>query len=146
MFIRPLTDADTAEWVRMRLGLWPELSTQELQTEMQIIRADSSQVVFVAERPQGGLGAFVEVSLHREYVPGCDTSPVGYIEGWYVDADLRRQGLGGQLFATAEDWARRQGCQEMGSDCELKNDTSFRAHLALGYQEAERLIHFFKRL
>ena len=102
-------------------------------------------ITFVAERPAGGLGAFLEASLRR-YADGCDSSPVGYIEGWYVDPDLPRLGIGRQLVQTAEGWAVSRGCQEMGSDCELENQLSWSAHLALGYQEAERLIHFCKRL
>jgi len=103
------------------------------------------QAVFVAVRPEGGLGGFLEASL-RTYAEGCDSSPVGYIEGWYVDPDLRRQGVGRALLRAAEAWARAQGCQEMASDCRLDNEASWRAHLALGYEEAERLIHFRKRL
>ena len=34
----------------------------------------------------------------------------------------------------------------MGSDTWLDNEVSYRAHLAVGYQEAERLIHFNKHL
>ena len=45
----------------------------------------------------------------RSYGEGCETSPVGYIEGWYVDPDLRQKGLGGLLFQAAEDWARSEG-------------------------------------
>ena len=46
----------------------------------------------------------------------------------------------------AEDWARSQGLKEMGSDTWLENERSIRAHLALGYSEVERLIHFAKTL
>lgn len=88
---------------------------------------------------------FLEASI-RPYADGCDTRNVGYIEGWYVDADMRRQGLGAELVSAAEAWAIEQGCREMASDCLLDNEISFRAHLALGYQETERLIHFKKRL
>ena len=54
--------------------------------------------------------------------------------------------IGRALVQAAEAWAIAQGCTEMGSDTWLDNEASYRAHLALGYQEAERLIHFNKRL
>lgn len=46
----------------------------------------------------------------------------------------------------AEAWARSRGYAEMASDCLLENEVSFEAHTALGYMEAERLIHFRKSL
>ena len=70
-----------------------------------------------------------------------DTSKVGY-----VDADVRRQGVGERLVRAAEAWAQHKRMREMGSDCLLDNDISRRAHIAIGYQERERLIHFRKRL
>jgi aminoglycoside 6'-N-acetyltransferase I len=145
MLIRRYRPQDYPEWLRMRLALWPDGSEEEWQAEMSAILSDPQQPVFVAERPDGKLGGFLEVSL-RKYADGCDTSPVGYLEGWYVDNDLRRKGVGAQLVRTAEEWARSQGCTEMGSDTGIENLTSFRAHLALGYEEAERLIHFRKSL
>lgn len=145
MLIRPVEERDSAEWLRMRLTLWPDHTVDEMLTEMASLRADESAATFVADRGDGTLGGFVEAGL-RKYAEGCDTSPVGYIEGWYVDADLRAQGLGRALVRAAEDWAIAKGCVEMGSDTWLDNEVSYRAHLAIGYQEAERLIHFNKRL
>ena len=101
--------------------------------------------VFVAERVGGGLCGLLEAGT-RAYADGCDTSPVGYIEGWYVDEDLRGTGIGRALVSEAEDWARDQGLHEMASDTELTNDVGLKAHLALGYKEIERAIRFAKRL
>ncbi len=130
----------------MRLALWPDEDPSRSQDEMLEMLANPQEfATFVAERPDGRLCAFLEASLRR-YADGCDSSPVGYIEGWYVDPDLRRQGIGRRLVQAAEDWAVSRGCQEMGSDTWLDNQQSWRAHLALGYQEAERLIHFCKQL
>lgn len=56
--------------------------------------------VFFAVRPGGDLGVFLEAS-QRKYAAGCFSSPVGYIEGWYIDSDLRRQGVGEQLVRAA---------------------------------------------
>jgi aminoglycoside 6'-N-acetyltransferase I len=144
--IRAVEAGDMEEWLRMRLALWPDSHQASLLNEMQAMLSNPQEfITFVAERPAGGLGAFLEAS-RRRYADGCDSSPVGYIEGWYVDPDLRRQGVGRQLVQAGEDWAVSRGCLEMGSDCELENLLSWNAHLALGYQEAERLIHFCKRL
>ena len=129
----------------MRMALWPAHTVDEMRAEMAELRADESSPVFVAERVDGTLGGFVEAGL-RKYADGCDTSPVGYIEGWYVDADLRGQGIGRALVRAAEQWALERGCLEMGSDTWIDNEVSYRAHLAIGYEEAERLIHFKKRL
>ena len=143
MKIRPLEPTDYDEWSRMRLALWPDQEPADLRREMEEILADPRQPVFVAERPDGRLGGFLEASIHIDTY-GCDTKPVGYIEGWYVDTDLRRTGVGGELMAAAETWAAAQGYQEMASDCEIDNLISLQAHQALGYEEVERLIHFRK--
>jgi aminoglycoside 6'-N-acetyltransferase I len=144
--VRIVEAGDMDEWLRMRLALWPGNNQESLLKEMQVMLSNPQEfITFVVERPASGLGAFLEASLRR-YADGCDSSPVGYIEGWYVDPDLRRQGIGRQLVQAAEDWAVSHSCLEMGSDCELDNSLSWKAHLALGYQEAERLIHFCKRL
>ena len=101
-------------------------------------------VVFFAMmdgRPVGMLEARI-----REYGEGCETSPVGYIEGWFVYPELRGKGIAGALTQAAEDWARGKGCTEMASDTWLDNEAGIRAHLKLGYIEAERLVHFVKQL
>jgi aminoglycoside 6'-N-acetyltransferase I len=144
--VRAVEASDMHEWLRMRLALWLGNRQESLLKEMQEMLSNPQEfITFVVERTAGDLGAFLEASLRR-YADGCDSGPVGYIEGWYVDPDLRRQGVGRQLVQAAEDWAVSRGCLEMGSDCELDNLLSWNAHLALGYQEAERLIHFCKRL
>jgi aminoglycoside 6'-N-acetyltransferase I len=146
MLIRHATHNDRAEWLRMRLALWPACSLEDHHSEMQEQLDDPTRyAVFVVARGAGKSGGFLEASL-RTYADGCRTSPVGYIEGWYVDADLRQQGWGGELVTAAEQWASAQGCTEMASDCELDNDVSFRAHLALGYEEVDRAIQFRKSL
>jgi len=146
MLIRYATHSDQTEWLRMRSALWPDCPIEDHHSEMQEQLNDPAHnAVFVVERDTGKLGGFLEASL-RAYADGCHTSPVGYIEGWYVDKDLRQQGVGGLLVKAAEQWAIDRGCQEMASDCELDNDVSFRAHLALGYEEVDRTIQFRKTL
>jgi aminoglycoside 6'-N-acetyltransferase I len=144
--IQPLKSADHEEWLRMRLALWPELDDDDNRRESsEILDLPEFNEVYVAARPEGGLGGFVEVAI-RDFADGIDSRPVGYIEAWYVDPDLRRQGIGRRLVQAAEAWAAEKGCQDMGSDCEDHNLVSLQAHLALGYEVTLRLIHFKKTL
>jgi aminoglycoside 6'-N-acetyltransferase I len=143
--IRCATQADKPEWLRMRLLLWPNGTVEGFSGDMDGLLADPLTPVFVAMRPGGGLAGFLEAGT-RKYADGCESSPVGYIEGWYVDEDLRGLGVGAALVKAAEDWARSQDLSEMGSDTWLENEVSIQAHLKLGYEEVERLVHFVKRL
>ncbi len=143
--IRRATQADKTDWLRMRQGLWPEAPLEYLNYDLDDKLASPGYAVFIASDANGKNIAFIEAGL-RDYAEGCETSPVGYIEAWYVDEHVRGQKLGGQLVHTAEQWAREKGCVEMASDTWLDNGTSIAAHLKLGYEEAERLVHFVKRL
>jgi aminoglycoside 6'-N-acetyltransferase I len=129
----------------MRRILWPWFSEHEREMEEYLAAAGGTKTVFVAERAGGGLAGFLEAGT-RDFAEGCETHPVGYVEGWFVDADVRRQGVGGMLLRAAEEWARGVGCREMASDCEIDNETSSLAHRANGYEEVVRMIHFRKSL
>jgi aminoglycoside 6'-N-acetyltransferase I len=74
------------------------------------------------------------------------SSRVAYVEGWFVEEDLRGKGAGRSLIANAEEWARENGFEEIASDAEIENEGSIRAHAALGFRETFRLVHFVKRL
>jgi aminoglycoside 6'-N-acetyltransferase I len=141
----PLAKADRAEWLRMRVGLWPEQTRRELDNDRAVFTTKPDRnVVFFARRADGRLGGFLEASL-RDYAEGCETSPVGFIEGWWVDADLRGAGVGRALVRAAEAWTVGKGCTEMGSDTEAENVTSQVAHAALGY-DARQMVSFWRKL
>ncbi len=146
MHIRPVELSDQLEWLRLRMALWPDCPPEKHSREMaDYFGGDPNIATWVAVRPEGGLGGFLEASL-RPYADGCETRPVGYVEGWYIDEDLRRQGVGRELLRAAEEWARARGCREMASDCSLDNEVSLRAHLASGFEEVDRAIRFRKWL
>jgi aminoglycoside 6'-N-acetyltransferase I len=103
--IRPAGERDDPEWLRLRDALWPGLSAADHEREMAEYRGQAeTKAVIVVDRGEGHLGGFLEAAT-RDVADGCETSPVGYIEGWHVDPDLRRLGLGGALVA-AENGAR----------------------------------------
>ena len=144
--VRPLSEADIGEWLRLRKMLWDGSSDEEHKAEMMdIYEHTETQAVLVADVGGGRLAGFLEASI-RPFVEDCHTDHVGYLEGWFVEEKYRKQGIGRKLVAAAENWARRKGCTEMASDSEIGNDTSLRAHQNLGYQETSRLVHLRKDL
>lgn len=143
--VRPLERADVPAWHRLRQALWPELSGAANERDADVILADPDRfAVFVCET-SGGVVGFVEASL-RQYAEGCETSPAGCIEGWYVESASRRRGIGRMLVLAAEAWARSRGCTEMASQALLENVDGQRAHARLGYAEVERQVCFRKDL
>ena len=145
MTIRRYRDSDWSEWLRMSQALFPTPSDDDHTGDMAKFAARPDAAVFIAERPDGSVCGFVEAGT-RSYADGCDTTPVGYIEAWYVDADVRRHGYGRALLAAAEAWAVEQGYREMASDALIDNITSHEAHKASGYIEGDRVVGFRKVL
>ena len=146
MTVRPASPRDRHEWLRLRHALWTDATLEELGLELEEHLAGAMPIVaFVLERSDGKLGGFLEASI-RPWAEGCTTPNVGYIEGWYIDPDLRGHGFGRRLVQAAEDWAREKGCKEMGSDAFLDNHESRLAHQALGYEERTVNVHFRKPL
>jgi aminoglycoside 6'-N-acetyltransferase I len=144
--IRPLSESDLSEWLRLRLLLWDESNEDDHKAEMvDIIENVDSQFVAVADFGDGRLAGFLEASI-RSHVEDCETENVGYLEGWFVEEKYRRTGLGSGLVSFAEQWARQKGCTEMASDAEVDNVVSQRAHAQLGYIETSRLVHLKKEL
>ena len=129
----------------MRAALWPDHDPDELVAELESILADHTQVAFVADHGDGRLCGFAEASVRR-FSNATDESPCAFLEGWWVDEDVRRTGVGRALLAAVKLWARAQSFTELGSDALLDNTLGHQAHQALGFEERERVIYFRKRL
>ena len=148
MRIRRYEDPDFGEWFRMARALFsfPIDTLEEEAAEMRRTLARLDAAVFVLARDDNrSLAGFVEVGA-RSVADGCSSSPVGYVEAWYVDPDARRSGYGRALLAAAENWARSQGYSEMASDALIDNDVSHAAHRQSGYIEVDRVITYRKPL
>jgi aminoglycoside 6'-N-acetyltransferase I len=145
MTIREITERDRLDWLRLRESLWPSsLSDHDLETQRYFEDQPSGLIVFLAETEGRAVG-FLELDF-RKYAPGCRSSPVPFIEGWYVEPAFQRRGIGRALVEAAEERARVMGYQEMASDAELDNSGSIAAHRALGYEEVERAVSFRRPL
>ena len=127
----------------MRCALWPHHTVAEHETEMAARLARSDAAVVICTRESGNLCGFSEATI-RPYADGCRTSPVAFLEGWYVDPDRRGAGIGLALVGAVEAWAHGRGLRELASDALLHDESSHRAHERLGFVEVERAVRYRK--
>ncbi len=139
MTVRPAGPADRAGLVRLRQELWPDSTAEEV--DQLLDRPVTAGLMLVAEEDGGGLAGFAELGI-RNYAEGCLTSPVGYLEGIWVDPDARRSGIARGLVAAGLAWARSQGYREFASDTEWGNEASLAFHRAAGFELAGRIVCF----
>jgi aminoglycoside 6'-N-acetyltransferase I len=152
--IRHVQRADAAAWAALRAELWPDEDAELLASEAaRFVDGEPPEspgmpeavLVAVESSARGSVLGFAELS-RRDYAEGCDTSPVGFLEGWFVVAERRHLGIGGALVRAAEAWARALGCREFASDALADNTVSARAHQALGFDEVAVIRCFRKPL
>lgn len=145
MHIETCNQSDMPQWVALRIALWPDEDAQQMTREAPGLLARAGMLVLVAREGEIVIG-FAEAAIRRDYVNGCETSPVAFVEGIYVSPAQRRRGVARALIAGIEDWARRQGLGELASDALLDNAQSHAMHEALGFGETERVVYFRKAL
>ena len=125
--------------------LWPDNTVKEMRLEMEEIIAKPDAAFFLAYVEDVPIG-FAQCQLRYDYVEGTDSSPVGYLEGIYVASEYRKHGIARELLTACETWAKSKGCTEFASDCEQANTQSLQFHLNVGFEEANRIICFTKKL
>ena len=143
--VKKATKQDCGILAQLAVQMWDSHGAEELEAEFAGM-LENEQAVFFLQYVDGLPVGFVQCGLRRDYVEGTESSPVGYLEGIFVREDYRSHGYAKALLSACEDWAKEMGCSEFASDCELDNDTSFRFHMAMGFEEANRIICFRKKL
>jgi len=147
MSVTAATDADGDSWAAMRQALWPDTAPDEHRAEIAAqLNRPHDTINLIVRLADGTPAGFAEASIRHDHVNGCNTSPVGFVEGIYVAPQYRRMGLARQLLASIETWVRQSGCSELASDALLDNTISQQMHHALGFAETSRVVYFRKAL
>ncbi|MBQ6521456.1 MAG: GNAT family N-acetyltransferase [Atopobiaceae bacterium] len=140
-----MTHDDLPTVVEMALLLWPSDEPEALEREfISVLDEDEATILVATDRDR--LVGFALCRLRHDYVEGTTGSPVGYLEGIYVHEGDRRRHFASEMIGAFEKWARRMGCREVASDCEIGNVESEALHLACDFDEANRIICFVKRI
>jgi len=131
----------------MRHDLWIDASPEEHEAELREAMAKQSprDLMLIAHAGPEIIG-FAEAGIRHDYVNGCDTSPVAFLEGIYVVPSWRRSTVASALCTAVADWGRARGCAELASDTDWDNPDGIAFHLGAGFEETERVIYFRKFL
>lgn len=136
---------DLSQMENLLKQLWPSLTNQEARDELDHYINGENTNVFT-RTIDGNCVGIALCSLRNDYVEGCESSPVGYLEGISIDKKYRMKGIAASLVLKCEEWAKSKGCKEFASDCELSNADSFLFHRNIGFEEINRIICFKKDL
>lgn len=145
MIIYRATEKDLKSVSVLANKMWNESSIQDLENEFKNVLVSDDNAVYIAEQNGNPIG-FAHCSLRNDYVEGTESSPVGYLEGVFVEDEYRRKGFAKELVCECEEWARQKGCIEFASDCELDNKDSICFHKNIGFTEANRIVCYVKEL
>ena len=147
MIITAATVTDLADWAALRQALWPSHGQEAHAADIvQMLATPKDMANFIARTADGVAVGLAEAALRHDYVNGCKTSPVAFLEGIYVAPQCRRSGTARMLAAAVEEWARAHGCSEFASDAGIDNIDSHRMYAVLGFEETQRVVYFRKEL
>lgn len=136
---------EARELADLAIQMWADHDPEDLEAEFRQLAMNDEAVCFIKYVEDKPI-AFAQCQLRHDYVEGTESSPVGYLEGIFVSEGYQKRGYAAQLLSECEKWAKEKGCTEFASDCELDNADSLRFHLAVGFEEANRIICFRKDL
>ena len=140
--IRELGPADFALWADCAHALWPDQPREALLADIRRYAGPGIGEARAWAASRGGaVCGYAELSL-RPYANGCEGRPVPFLEGIWVAPAARRTGVGRALVRHLAAVVRAEGFVELGSDALIDNLASHAAHMAWGFAEAERVVHF----
>ncbi len=147
MTIRAATAQDATAWLALRAKLWPITPADEHRREIAQQLADPARflALLALDDARHAVG-FVEATVRGDYVNGCLTSPVAFLEGIYVEPGAQRRGVARSLCTAVERWALARGCTELASDALVDNAASHDFHHAIGFAPTERVVFYRKEL
>lgn len=143
--IKRATEIDALALAKLAVQMWSNHTLSELESDFAEIISNENAVCFM-KYVEGKPIGFAQCQLRYDYVEGTQTSPVGYLEGIFIQEEYRHKGFAKELLQKCEKWANDKACSEFASDCELNNIDSLKFHLAVGFEEVNRIICFRKEI
>lgn len=145
MLIEPIHDSNLKELTGLFIEMFPETDYEEEYRLFEKSIGSSTEICFLAKSLEQYIG-FIHVTLRTDYVEGSELSPTAYVEAIYVKPSFRRKGIAEALLKSAEEWAIGKHCFTLASDTAIANTDSIDFHRNVGFEEANRIVCFIKKL
>lgn len=129
----------------LAIQMWKDNTVLDLEKNFEELIENDKAVFFIKYVDNTAIG-FAQCQIRSDYVEGTKTSPVGYLEGIFIVEAYRHSGYAKELLRECEKWAKDKNCSEFASDCEWDNIDSLQFHMAMGFEEANRIICFKKNI
>lgn len=140
--IRRAQPADAPALAQLCTQLGYPISADEATERLAALERRDDTIVYVAEVGDGRVVGWAQVCLINLLILPCHAE----IGGLVVDESWRGVGIGRQLMATAEQWARQQGCAEVRLRSNTAREEAHHFYGALGYRCIKTSLTFQKDL
>jgi len=141
-----LSQENIEAWCQLRNLLWPNHPINEHIKDGRKVIESNNLKSFLVRNDNGRFIGFADASIRKDYVNGCEHSPVAYLEGIFILDEFRQLGLSSLLLNEVESWGKLKGCLELASDTSLDNHASKNMHKKLGFTPTETVVFFKKNL
>lgn len=142
MRIRPMAPADAGQVAELVTQLGYPSSPSQLARRFALVADRPDHGVLVAVAPDGAvLGV-----IHLRVAGLLEMEPTAVIESLVIDERARGRGIGGQLVAAAEQWARARGVGAVWVRSNVTRVAAHRFYERLGYTRVTTSFAFTKPL
>lgn len=140
--MREACSHDFARIAELSTQLSYPASLKDIARRMEGMQDSRDHAVFVAVREGGEIAGWLGVFVLRS----VEADARAEISGLVVDEKVRSRGIGSQLLARAEHWARATGCRSIGLRSNVIRDQAHEFYLRYGYRHIKTQKSFRKNL
>lgn len=105
--IKKAVFGDAADIARLAQKMWSDSTLEDPVKDFENAVEQKQSAVFVLTEDNRSVG-FAQCQLRNDYVEGTTGSPVGYLEGIYVEPDYRHRGFAKELLKNARSGQKKK--------------------------------------
>jgi len=140
--IRPIRDGDAAAVAALTGQLGYPVAVDELRSRVRAVAERGGAAILVAADDADRAIGWIHVAM----APLLEESATATIQGLVIDEDHRSAGVGADLVAAAERWARDNGARRLTVRTRTTRRRAHRFYERLGFGEVKRSVVYARDL